>query len=269
MFVKTLRAILLSTSFIFVGAAHAADDPTIHQIYAAAEAGRFADAQRMMDKVLHDHPNSAKAHFVEAELFAKQGRTANAAEELNKAEALEPGLPFAKPQSVQQLQRIIAGAGHQNNAGYIAPSVAPSNGIGMSTWLVIGGAIIALIFGLRALFSRRATTYASVGNTGYGGYGASPSGQMPPAGGSGIGSSIVGGLATGAAVGAGMVAGEALAHHFLDGDDPRRNNNSLQPPVTDNYPADNDLGGNDFGIADNSSWDDSSSFNDDSGGNDW
>lgn len=265
---KILRtAVLLSASFICVEAVYAAEDPTMHQIYAAAQAGQFAEAQHMMDKVLQDHPNSAKAHFVEAELLAKQGRLANATSELNRAEALEPGLPFAKPQSVQQLQRIIASAGHPNNAGYITQPAAHTNGIGMATWLVIGGAIIALIFGLRALFSRRAPTYPT-GNAGYG-YGTPPGGQMPPGGGGGIGSSIVGGLATGAAVGAGMVAGEALAHHFLDGDDPRRNNNSPQPPLNDDYSANNDLGGNDFGITDNSSWDDNSSFSDDGGGNDW
>lgn len=53
----------------------------------------------MMDKVLRDHPGSAKAHFVEAELLAKQDRLANAASELTTAERLAPGLPFANPQA--------------------------------------------------------------------------------------------------------------------------------------------------------------------------
>ena len=35
--------------------------------------------------------------------------------------------------------------------------------------------------------------------------------------GGGIGSGIAGGLASGLAAGAGIVAGEELAHHFLDG----------------------------------------------------
>jgi hypothetical protein len=69
-------------------------------------------------------------------------------------------------------------------------------------------------------------------------------------------------------VGAGVVAGEALAHHFLDGD--RRehaqdqyssgnqaNSNPLQ------LAPDDDLGGNDFGINDSSSWDSGG------GGSDW
>src|ERR1700688_2633863 len=84
-------------------------DATIHQVYEAAEAGRFNDAQSMMDKVLHDHPNSAKAHFVEAELLGKQDRFREAEIELSTAERLQPGLSFANPQKLQELRARISG----------------------------------------------------------------------------------------------------------------------------------------------------------------
>ena len=253
---KMLNGMLLA-SLVFVTAAHAADDPTMHQIYAAAEAGQFAEAQRMMDKVLLDHPNSAKAHFVEAELLAKQGRMANAAAELNKAETLAPGLPFAKPESVQKLQRLVAGS-RNPTASYVAQPAA-NTGSG-SSWIGVvlgGGLIAALIFGLRALFSRRsAPAYMPSAAAGAAaGYGVPPTGPVPSAGG-GLGSSIVGGLATGAAVGAGMVAGEALMHHFLDGN--RHEGQPNQPPIDNGFVPDDDMGGNDFGINESSSWDDSS-----------
>jgi hypothetical protein len=86
-----------------------------------------------------------------------------------------------------------------------------------------------------------------------------------------MGSGILGGLATGAAVGAGMVAGEALMHNML-GD--RHNSspspapgqgfqdNGFQPTPNNNY----DMGGNNFGVNDSSSWDDSSSSG---GSDDW
>ena len=68
-----------------------------------------------------------------------------------------------------------------------------------------------------------------------------------------------------------MVAGEALAHHFMDGGHNEVSNNVA--PVADTWGnnASDNMGGADFGIADNSSWDDSSSFasNSDSGGSDW
>ena len=82
---------------------------------------------------------------------------------------------------------------------------------------------------------------------------------QPAAG--GMGSGIMGSLATGAAMGAGVVAGEALMHHFIDGD---KNNIAAEQQFHDASPwetssdiSDNDdMGGTDFGIADASSWDD-------------
>jgi hypothetical protein len=253
---KSLRTTLMLISLGFAATAFAAQDPTMHQIYAAAEAGQFAEAQRMMDKVLQDHPNSAKAHFVEAELFAKQGRVANAAEELNKAEALDPGLPFAKPESVQKLQQLVTDP-RRALTPYAAPPLANTGG-GIS-WIGLlfgGGVIVFIIIGVRSLLSRR---NAPAGNAGYG---ASQVAQMPPAGG-GIGSSIMGGLATGAAVGAGMVAGEALAHHFMDGN--RNDGRPNQLPADNDFVSNDDMGGTDFGLSDSSSWDDSSSGGGDDG----
>jgi len=105
--------------------------------------------------------------------------------------------------------------------------------------------------------------YGPAGNPGMG----SNMGQ-PAAG--GMGSGLMGNLATGAALGAGVVAGEALMHHFVDGD---HNNPSTQNHQPDNSPwsspdntasnasssNDYDMGGNDFGVQDSSSWDDDSS----------
>ncbi|HAN54802.1 MAG TPA: hypothetical protein DCQ77_00750 [Betaproteobacteria bacterium] len=61
----------------------------------------------MMKQVIQAHPNSGKARFVEAEILAKQGRSGNVAAELNAAERLEPGLPFARPQAVEELKARI------------------------------------------------------------------------------------------------------------------------------------------------------------------
>src|ERR1700736_5079560 len=51
-----------------------AADPTMNQIYDAAAAGHLDQAQQMITQVLADHPNSAKAHYVQAELYAKEGK---------------------------------------------------------------------------------------------------------------------------------------------------------------------------------------------------
>ena len=86
---------------------------------------------------------------------------------------------------------------------------------------------------------------------------------MAPAG--GIGSGLLGSLATGAAVGAGVVAGEALMHRVLDG---HRSEDAFVPTqgdLRDISELPYDMGGNDFGVSDTSSWDDSAS----GGADDW
>jgi tetratricopeptide (TPR) repeat protein len=82
-------------------------EPTLKQIYDAAQAGRLEQAQTMIQQVLVLHPKSAKAHFVQAELAARQGQIARAREALAEAEKLAPGLPFAKPEAVQSLRAAL------------------------------------------------------------------------------------------------------------------------------------------------------------------
>ncbi|HUW39049.1 MAG TPA: tetratricopeptide repeat protein [Rhodocyclaceae bacterium] len=265
MIAKAILTVLLLASAGFASLSAAAADPTMHQVYEAAQAGRMAEAQGMMDQVLRDHPNSAKAHFVEAELLAQQGRVAGAAAELATAERLAPGLPFAKPQAVQNLKTRIAGPQRLAPAG-VRPAAAPGIPWGL---LIAGLALIAAIVFFARSMGRRNAGYIPAANgaypggpvQAYGPGGVAPMGPIGPAGG-GIGSGIMGGLATGAALGAGMVAGEALMHHFTDGNRP-----GVAPSVADSWDAPpNDMGGADFGVSDSGSWDDGSGGG---GGDDW
>jgi hypothetical protein len=88
-----------------------------------------------------------------------------------------------------------------------------------------------------------------------------------------MGSGIAGGLASGLAVGAGVVAGEELAHHFLDGNGNRRDGGvipSAEAADSDWQQSSNsDMGGSDFGVNDPGSWDDSSGGGGGGGGDDW
>ena len=58
-------------AFVLASISAQAADPSLNQVYQAAQSGNLGGALGMMDQVLRDHPNSAKAHFVEAELLAK------------------------------------------------------------------------------------------------------------------------------------------------------------------------------------------------------
>jgi hypothetical protein len=113
-----LVGVLMLASALSASNAVFADEPSLHQIYQAAEAGKLNEAQTMMQEVLKAHPKSGKAHFVEAELLAKQGQHQNAKAELATAELLAPGLPFAKPEAVKNL-KVILGASN---------SIQPANG---------------------------------------------------------------------------------------------------------------------------------------------
>src|SRR5450759_5407336 len=96
---RSLGKWLLVAALLNVGLAMAQAEPTINQVYQAAQAGRLEQAQVMMQQVLVAHPGSAKAHFVQAELWARQGKLGQARDALASAEKLAPSLPFAKPEA--------------------------------------------------------------------------------------------------------------------------------------------------------------------------
>jgi hypothetical protein len=129
--------------FAVINVSAAASDPTIDQVYRAAETGNYREAQGMMDQVLRDHPNSGKAHFVESQLLAKQGRLSDAKAELTTAENLTPGLPFAQPSAVQALKQRVASS--DQNQTILSP--VPKSGAGFP-WgmllLVVG--LITIVF---------------------------------------------------------------------------------------------------------------------------
>ena len=74
------------------------------QIYQAATTGHLDQAQQMITEVLANHPGSAKAHWVQAELFAKEGKVNLARSEVLEAERLNPGLTEFSPKSVRELK---------------------------------------------------------------------------------------------------------------------------------------------------------------------
>ncbi len=262
-----------------------AHEPTIDEIYKAAEGGRLAEADAMISRVLNAHPDSGKAHFVHSELLAKEGHLAAARSEYAKANELAPGLPFAKPQAVAGLlQRIDASAPAANrNTQMQTPtrSVEPaaqagtSGGFGLPAKIglvVLIGAAVAWMFRRRPMPAspsvNPATAYPSAppSGTGYAApsYGGMPSGYAPAAPGYGAtpaGSGLGGALMTGAAMGLGAVAVEEAVRHFSHRDDRSDsvavNDRAAPPGFGDRLgpDANADMGGDDFGLLDPGSWD--------------
>jgi clan AA aspartic protease (TIGR02281 family) len=79
-------------------------EPTMHQIYEAATTGQLDKAQEMITQVLANHPKSAKAHWVQAEVYAKANNTNSARSEVLEAERLNPGLTEVSAKAVRQLK---------------------------------------------------------------------------------------------------------------------------------------------------------------------
>ncbi len=293
---KSAAKWLVVGALLGTGLAMAQAEPNMNQIYATAQAGNVDEAQVMIQQVLVSHPKSAKAFFVQAELYSRQGKLDRARDSLAMAEKFSPGLAFAKPKAVQALRAQLAPKAAAKNGGgtplnyAVAPSQAPSSSAWLVPLLLAGGVIVGGYF----IFRKRnpapypqQTDYTNPSGLsgpqnfggGVGGGGgaqqpAYPQAAYPPQGypqpgypqpqqaGSGLGGRIMGGVATGLAVGAGVMAAEAIGrnlmggHNNAAGDQSDKRGNSDYQPSNNNSNSNPDMGGAGFGINDTSSWDD-------------
>lgn len=323
---KTIKHWLTVAALLACSLAMAQAEPTLKQVYETARSGKLEEAQVMILQVLVAHPDSAKAHFVQAELSAQAGKMSRARDALAQAEKLAPGLPFAQAATVQKLRAQLAAKGSTEPVNKTVGSKVTSLGAtavpaaaSPFPWglgLALGGGAIALVMFLKRknaaapaptaaqpfpAQTSSAQNYApqpyaqpAAPGSGLSGpqtfgtanasmtAGSGPANSPPAYGqpasygqaaGSGLGGRVMGGLATGLAVGAGVMAAEAIGKSLMG----NRENPAHAPAVSNNFSepavANNDLGGQNFGVADTGSWDDNSSANgiassDDVGG-DW
>lgn len=264
---RLATALLLLATLFTAGHAMADAEPTLNQVYAAAQAGRLDEAQVMMQQVLISHPNSAKAHYVRAELFARQGKPGQARESLAEAERLAPGLPFAKPDAVRALHAQLAGA---HSAAPAAGAAYAGAAAATTSWLLPLLLAVGVIFVAYLVFRRRTPVqpvYPAEGaalQPAYAGGYAQPTYGQPAS--MGLGSQIMGGVATGLAVGAGVVAAEAIGRRLLGENEAHTHADTsttqTYEPVFDGNAG---MGGQNFGVTDAGSWDDGSSVSDGGG----
>ncbi|MBI3561946.1 MAG: hypothetical protein HY080_09565 [Gammaproteobacteria bacterium] len=246
--------------------------PSIHEVYTAANSGNLAQAKAMMQEVLKARPNSGQAHFVYAHILAQNAEYQAAATELKTAERLAPGLPFAKPESVDSLRGLL----HKHIADpALLPALSSTSPGSTTNWtliLIVVGGVVGIILIVRALGNYKRDNPTNHLAPTINPYQPNPNPVAPPYGQAPAGSSALKtGLATGLGVAAGMVAGQAIANSLFGDHHSQAGNTPLPPTSSD------DLGGKDFGLNDNSSWDDASlpsdggdfGGGDGSGGGDW
>ena len=186
--------------------------PTVDQVQAEVAKGNYAAAEVMMRDVIAERPNSARAHYVLAQVLAHNGRLDDARQAAQRARELDPAIGFTSKPAFEDFERALARGSLPGAApakGTVAkggvtsvppPDLAsppPKPALPGWAWGV-GGAVVALL--LWRLLSRRrgvtagAPAAAWSGRAGAQGVGAAPatrSGML------GAGLAGVGGFAAG------------------------------------------------------------------------
>lgn len=155
-------------------------EPTVAQIYQAANTGNLDRANAMVEEVLKKHPGSARAHYVKAELAARGHHVDVAKQELATAEKIAPGLPFAKAESVQALRNQLSNAATPpavsttqrarqmgapaDTGGYRAQQEPAQPGFPWTTLI-----LVVAVVGIGAMFLRRRQRAMEAAAPNYGG----------------------------------------------------------------------------------------------------
>lgn len=273
---KLLLALVL---FALAGLAAAADSP--HDVQALLARGDYPGAEALLREAISEHPQSAKAHYVLAEVLAHEGNIGEAKTEASKAASLDPATHFTDPAKFQQFQHKLdaalapASVSRVSDARTVVEGERPAAHHGMSilpALLVVGGIVVLVAL----LWSRRQRP----ANGPYDGYNQAPpmNTGMPPSGGypgypgyappapasSGVGTAVAAGLG---GLAAGALLDEALRSHRESDASSLRDlgpgdnyvNRDPSAQAYDDLRSDPiDMGNND------NSWDDSSSGSDDS-----
>lgn len=284
-FPRFLLMCMALMSALWLGAAQAL--PNVDEVQAATQRGDYAGAEKMMREVVAAKPDSARAHYVLAEILAHERKFGEAREHASRARTLDPAVKFTDPAKFstfeQLLQRQQGSAATAQVPAAVSPAAPParaapverSDSGGVPVWLLVVGVVIFIALAMR--FMRNRTPAApQPAYAGGAGYGAAPGGYgyggVPPAAGPG-GPGLMGvGLAAAGGVAAGMLA-ERLLHGDHDERSLPRDSGGAGGLVPGSFGG--DVGSNsaadeltqrgvDFGSGDG--WDSGSSSGSDGGG---
>lgn len=213
--------------------------PSVDAVQAEVQRGNYAQAETLMREVVAAKPESAKAHYILAEVLAHNRRFDEAAQEARKAQQIDPQLRFTQPQKFRDFEQLLEREKAHTKAISSAPlnpapapravpaQPAPQAGSsGLPGWLWgVGFAVVAVLLWRMIAARRQASAgpaygamapaggYAAGPGPGYAGPGAAPGYGNGWNGAPGRGSGMLG---TGLAAAGGFAAG-MLAEKLLDG----------------------------------------------------
>lgn len=246
--------------------------PSLEDVEHAVHRGDYAAAESMTREVVTERPNSAKAHYVLAEILAHEGKLADARTEAAAARRIDPDIRFTSPEKFRQFEAQLGG-GNGAAATRAAPAKVAKESGGSSSmlWvlLLVGAAVVFFAMRRRSP-PMQPPNYANgpagmpggpgYPPTGYPGY----KGPMNP--GSGLGGKVAAGLG-------GLAAG-MVAEHLLEEAMGRHHGTTIDPNLSGDQPASLedrpiDFGsGNDWGGDSGGGGGDSGGF-DSGGSSDW
>ncbi len=212
--------------------------PTTQEVESAVQQGHYGQAESMMSEVVAAKPDSAKAHYVYAEMLAHNRNFAKAGQEAARARELDPAIKFTTPDKFsafeQLLQREQSTAQSRSSVAPSAlaptPAQASSSLPAIPGWVWAAG-LAAIAFVLWRGFNRSRAGVPGVASTGMAGtapaagtplnpgapgmapYGPGMPGAAPGSGMLGTGMAVAGGVA------GGMLLGEMLHNRAGAGTD--------------------------------------------------
>ena len=170
--------------------------PTLQQVEAQVRQGNYAQAESMMREVVAAKPDSARAHYVYAEILAHDGKLAQAVEEARTARTIDPDVKFTEPEKFRTFEAALLRAQNAAARTPLTPSavesraparaaperVAPAPAsAGMPGWVWLAG-LGAIGFVLWRMFSRsRAASMAGGAMASGAGYGTPTQAGVPGA----------------------------------------------------------------------------------------
>lgn len=229
---KSFAALVFAVSFTCAWALPSAQD-----VETAVQQGHYTQAETMMGEVVAAKPDSAKAHYVYAEMLAHNGNFTKATAEAARARQLDPTVKFTTPEKFQAFEQLLQREQAPQTRARPAPSAfqpaqvqaAPSNS-GIPSWVWMAGLAVVAFFLWRGFSRSRAVAPGAVGGssamtagTGAAGpYNAGPAaGTASPGIAQTAGSGMLGtGMAVAGGVAGGMLLGEMLHHRQGAGSSP-------------------------------------------------
>jgi tetratricopeptide (TPR) repeat protein len=97
--------------------------PSLQQVEAQVGQGNYAQAEAMMREVVAAKPDSARAHYIYAEILAHEHKFALAVEEAKAARTIDPDVKFTDPERFRTFEATLLRAQNPAARTPLTPSV--------------------------------------------------------------------------------------------------------------------------------------------------